>query len=292
MPRGARTDTRADTAAAVLCVALSLILLILPASPRDNVAGIVRGNLVGPLVALQQRAALVRRSFVTNDSIARITDSIVTRSMRLDALDAENERLRALLGLGRALRWGFIPAEALVGRGMGDEFTFVLSAGSRTGVERFSAVVGAEGLIGMVTQVDERTSIAISWPHPSFSVSATTMDGGAFGIVSAYQGTGAERYLLEMRGVPFRAQVRPGTPIVSSGLGGVFPRGVLIGTVVEELAGATGWSKSYLIRPAVRPADVTQVMVLLPERNGEGVGGVWMPLRDSAAAADTTPGLR
>jgi hypothetical protein len=73
---------------------------------------------------------------------------------------------------------------------------------------------------------------------------------------------------------------------VSSGQGGVFPRGVLIGTVLEELAGAagaTGWSKAYLIRPAVRPAEVTQVMVLLPERNGEGVTGVWRTPGDSIA---------
>jgi rod shape-determining protein MreC len=288
VPRGARTDTRADTAIAVLCAVLALVLLILPAAPRDAVARVVRGNLVGPLVALQARASLARRSFIANDSIALASDSMLVRSIRLDATEAENARLRALLGLGRALRWGFIPAEALVGRGMGDEFTFVLSAGRRDGVERFSAVVGAEGLIGVVTQVDERTSIAMSWPHPSFSVSATTADAGAFGIVTAHQGSGAERYLLEMRGVQFRAQVRPGTRIMSSGLGGVFPRGVLIGTVLEELPGSTGWSKSYLVRPAVRPAEVSQVLILLPERNAEGVEGTWVPSRDSVAA-DSTP---
>lgn len=284
MPRGARTDTRADTATAVLCAVLALALLILPDARRDGVARVVRGNLVGPLVALQARASLARRSFMANDSIALATDSLVARSMRVEAVEAENARLRALLGLGRALRWGFIPAEALVGRGMGDEFTFVLSAGRRDGVERFSAVVGAEGLIGVVTEVDEHTSIAMSWPHPSFSVSATTPDGGAFGIVTAHQGRGAERYLLELRGVQFRAQVRPGTQVVSSGVGGVFPRGVLVGTVLEELPGSTGWSKSYLVRPAVRPADVSQVMILLPERNAEGVEGTWAPRRDSTAA--------
>lgn len=276
-----------DTAVAVLCATLALVLLILPAAPRDRVAGAVRGNLTGPLVGLQQRASLARRAILDNDSIARTVDSVVLRSLRLDALEAENERLRALLGLGRALRWGFIPAEAIVGRGMGDEHTFVLSAGRRDGVERLSAVVGADGLIGVVTQVDEHTSIAMSWPHPSFSVSATTPDGGAFGIVTAHEGRGAERYLLEMRGVPFRAVVRPGTPIVSSGLGGVFPRGVLIGTVLEELAGGAGWSKSYLVRPAVRPADVTQVVILLPERNAEGVESVWAPGRDSTVRDST-----
>lgn len=291
MPRGARTDTRADVAVAVACVVLALVLLILPATPRDRVAGVVRGNLVGPLVAMQHRASLARRSFANNDSIARTADSVVMRSQRLDALEAENARLRSLLGLGRALRWGFIPAEAIVGRGMGDDHSFMLTAGSRAGVERFSAVVAADGLVGMVTQVDERTSVAISWPHPDFRVSATTADGGAFGIVSAHLGSGAERYLLELHGVPFRAELAPGTPIVSSGLGGVFPRGVFIGTVLEEMGTTTGWSRSYLVRPAVRPAEVTQVMVLQPERNAEGVASVWSaansPTRRVIAAGDS-----
>lgn len=277
MPRGARADSRADTAIAIGCVVLSLILLVLPESPRDRVAGLVRGNLVGPLATLQQRASLARRSFLTNDSLSQIADSVVRRSQQLDAVTIENERLRSLLGLGRALRWGFIPAEALVGRGMGDDFTFVLSAGAGAGVERFSAVVAAEGLVGMVTHVDPRTSVAITWPHPEFRVSATSADGLAFGIVAAHRGEGAERYLLEIRGVPVRAQLRTGMPVVSSGLGGVFPRGVLIGTVMEEIGESTGWSRSYLIRPAVRPSEVTQVMILLPERNAEGVESVWRP---------------
>lgn len=283
MPRGARADSRADTAIAILCVVLSLILLVLPPAPRDTVAGLVRGNLVGPLAMMQQRASLARRSFLTNDSIAQLSDSILQRSQQLDELTAENDRLRDLLGLGRALRWGFIPAEALVGRGMGDDFTFVLSAGERAGVEPFSAVVAADGLVGMVTQVDPTTSIAITWPHPDFRVSATSEAGDAFGIVSAHQGEGAERYLLELHGVPYRATLDSGTAIVSSGLGGVFPRGVLIGSVVSEIGESTGWSRSYLVRPAVRPTDVTQVMILLPERNAEGVESVWRATTEAMA---------
>jgi rod shape-determining protein MreC len=277
VPRGSRTDSRADTVVAVACVVLALTLLILPASPRERVAGAIRGNLVGPLAVLQQCAALARRAFVTNDSVVHVVDSLILRSQRLDALAAENDQLRRALALGRALRWGFVPAEALVGRGVGDEHTVVLSAGSQAGVERLSAVVSADGVVGIVSHVDPRTSVAITWPHPDFRVSATSADGAAFGIVSAHQGSGADRYLLELHGVPFRAKLRDGTPIVTSGLGGVFPRGVLIGTTIQELEVATGWSRSYLVRPAVRPADATQVMILHAERNAEGVESVWAP---------------
>jgi len=297
VPRGGRVDTRADTVIAVSCVLLSILLLILPPVPRDRVAAVVRGNLIGPLAALQERAAISRRAFVLNDSLRRVADSVVTRSQRLDAVIAENDRFRELLGLGRALRWGFVPAEALVGRGMGEEHTMLLSAGRAQGVERLSAVVTAEGLVGMIEQVDELTSVAIVWPHPDFRVSATTPDGSAFGIVSAHQGVGADRYLLELHGVPFRSTLRVGTPIVSSGLGGVYPRGVLIGTVVRDLRTGSGFARSYLVRPAVRPADVTAVMVVSPERGAQGVESVWMPqaefqMRRLRAAADSLDAAR
>ena len=290
MPRGARTDSRTDTVIAVACVLAALLLLILPAAVRDRSAGVIRGTVVAPLAALQQRASLARRAFVEHDSLVQIADSIVRRSQRLDEVTAENARLRGLLSLGRALRWGFVPAEALVGRGMGDDHTLVLSAGARAGVERLSAVVAPDGLVGMVEQVDAKTSIAITWPHPDFRVSATSADGAAFGIVTAHQAAGAEGYLLELRGVPFRAQLRAGTPIISSGLGGIYPRGIMIGTVMEELRSTAGWARTYLLRPAVRPSDITAVMILSPERNADGVASVWSPAIDALTHKVVTAG--
>lgn len=282
MPRGARTDSRSDLLLAAACALASLILLILPAGPRERTASAIRGTVVAPLVTMQQRAGLARRAFVSHDSLVRIADSVVRRSQRLDEMEAENVRLRDLLGLGRALRWGFVPAEALVGRGMGDDHTLLLSAGERAGIERLSGVVSADGLVGMVQAVEATTSVAITWPHPDFRVSATSLDGSAFGIVSAHRGAGVEGFLLELRGVPFRQSLKAGAIIVSSGVGGIYPRGIPIGTVLEELDTATGWERTYLLKPAVRPADVTSVLVLSPERNAQGVESVWRPGRDSA----------
>jgi len=281
VPRGARTDSRADTVIAVACVLAALTLLVLPAAPRDRAAGMIRGTVVAPLVTMQQRASLARRAFTANDSLVRIADSVVRRSQQLDEVSAENARLRALLRLGESVRWSFVPAEALVGRGPGDEYTLLLSAGARAGVQRLSAVVAAEGLVGMVQQVDPNSSVAIVWPNPELRVSATSADGTAFGIVTAHQGPGAEGYLLEMRGVSFRSNLKVGSTVVSSGLGGVFPRGIPVGTVIEELKGTAGWERSYLLRPAVRPPDVTSVLVLAPG-NGAGMDSVWRAAPDSA----------
>lgn len=281
MPRGARADSGVDTAVAVACVLVALVLLILPPEPRGRVAGVIRGNLIAPLAMLQERAVLAGRALTTHDSLQQLNDSIVQRSMRVSALEDENGRLRELLGLGRALEWGYTPAEALDLRSAGDEHTVLLSAGAEQGVERLSAVVTADGVVGVIESVDARTSVAIIWPHPDFRVSAITVDGSAFGIVTSHEGEGAEEWLLELHGVPYRSQLRAGTPVVSSGLGGIFPRGVLIGTVLRELRTGRGWARSYIVRPAVRPSDLTTVMILSPERGAVGVESVWRPKADS-----------
>jgi len=142
----------------------------------------------------------------------------------------------------------------------------------------------------MIERVDARSSVAIVGPHPDFRVSAMSADGSSFGIVYPHLGSGATRFLLELRGVAFRSALRPGTLIVSAGLGGVYPRGIPVGTVLSEINTAEGWARSYLLRPAVRPADATSVMVLQPRRSKEGVATAWQTAVDSALRLGVSAG--
>ena len=281
----ARSFTRRDTILVTACILLSMAAQGLPAPMRDPLAGALRRTVVAPLVALQRDAELTRRAWVTREERAVARDSVLLRSMTLQAVESENARLRRLLGLGRQLRWGFVPAEVLHGGTAGEAYVVTLSAGARAGVRAFSPVVAPDGLVGMVRTVDPSMSSAIIWPHPDFRVSAMAADGSAFGIVAAHLADEPERFLLEMRGVPFRSTLKRGTVVVSSGLGGVYPRGIPIGTVLGELKTSEVWARTYILRPAVLPADVTTVMVLLPQRTQTGVETVWSSGRalDSAA---------
>jgi rod shape-determining protein MreC len=285
VPPAARVFTRRDTVLFISCVVLAFTAMQLPERMRDPFAMMLRRSILAPLVALQSNAEQSRHAWLTRTQRISQRDSIALRAMSLDAALSENERLRKILGLGGALRWGFIPAEVLQGRGIGEEYTVVLSAGSRAGIRPFSPVVAPEGLVGMVKTVDPTMSIAIAWAHPDFRVSAMAADGGAFGIVGAHLGNEPERYLLEMRGVPMRSTLAPGTLIVSSGLGGTFPRGIPVGTVIAEMKTSELWARTYLLRPTVAPADVADVMVLLPARTTAGVLTVWTAgLRTDSAA--------
>ena len=285
MARAIRSNTRVDLIVLTTCIVLALAARALPNTMRDPVATGMRRSFLAPLVLLQERSEKGRQSLLSADAKQTYLDSLSLGSMKAGSLEGENDRLRKLIGLGSRLRWGFVPAEALHGRGVRDETTVILSAGSRAGVSRLSPVIAPEGLVGVVDQVDPTMSHAMLWTHPDFRVSAMSPDGSAFGIAQAHLTGATGGYLLELRGVPFRATLKPGSVIVSSGWGGVWPRGIPVGTVLQEIKTSEGWARTYLLRPAVNPSDVYSVMILRRDRVAKGVDGVWQNLAQVDAAA-------
>jgi rod shape-determining protein MreC len=276
LARAIRSNSRLDLIVLTTCVVLALAARALPNTMRDPMATGMRRTFLAPLVMLQERAERGRQSLLMADTRQAAIDSLALKTMNDSSLEGENDRLRKIIGLGSRLRWGFIPTEALHGRGVRDETTVILSAGSRAGVSRLSPVIAPEGLVGVVDQVDPTMSHAMLWTHPDFRVSAMSPDGTAFGIAQAHlTGSATGGYLIELRGVPFRATLKPGALIVSSGWGGVWPRGIPIGTVLEEMKTSEGWARTYLLRPAVNPADVYSVMILRRDRLAKGFDGVW-----------------
>ena len=285
MARSGRNNTRLDLILLAACALLALLARALPASLTTPMASGIRRTVLAPLVMLQERAELSRRALILSKPQAAQRDSVTLRAFTVTSLESENDRLRQLMGLGARLKWGFVPAEALHGRNVRDETTLTLTAGSLAGVARMSPVVAPEGLVGIVENVDPTMSQALFWTHPDFRVSAMTADAGAFGIVQSHLASAASGHLLELRGVPFRTELKPNTLIISSGLGGVWPRGIPIGHVIREIKTAEGWARTYLIRPAVFPADVTSVMILKPERVSKGFDNVWASAAGAEAAA-------
>ena len=298
MARTARYTARVDLAIFGACVLLSLVATVLPANLREPVASTLRRTLVAPLIVLQQRAERWRAAYLSSERIELRRDTLALAASRVPTLENENERLRKLLGLGSKVQWGFIPAEALQGRGRAEDFTVTLSAGSKAGVRERSLVVSPEGVVGVVQTVDPTMSLAILFAHPDFRVSAMSADGSAFGIVQPHVSTTSttqepaflrsERYLLEMRGVPFRATMKPGAVVYSSGLGGIYPKGIPVGVVLAEIRTTEAWARTYLLRPAVNPAELTAVMILTPQRATAGLINLWS---DVGAIDSATKGI-
>ncbi len=147
-----------------------------------------------------------RTALVRHDVEAAERDSVVLRALLVPELEAENDRLRRSLGLGHSLGWGFVPAEALHSRALGEEFTITLTRGAQAGVRPFSPVVAPEGLVGMVETVDPTMSLAIIWAHPDFRASAlrwppTAARSGSSARMEMQFQPRSDTLLLELNGV-------------------------------------------------------------------------------------------
>jgi rod shape-determining protein MreC len=287
----ARSSSRTDAALLVGAIIVALIAVALPGAersadgsttiegPREAVASALRRTIVSPLVALQRGSERWRSAWTSGERQQLVIDSLTMRATRLQALQMENDQLRKLMGLGTRLEWGFVPAEALHSTTPNDGLvtSLTLTAGSTAGVARYSPVVSSDGLVGTIRNADPTMSIAILYTDKDFAASAMSADGNAFGIVYPHPARvgGGDAYMLELRGVPTRVNLKPGTTIYTSGLGGTYPRGITIGSVVQELKTAEVWTRTYLVRPAVTPSRVNSVLILSPQRVTQGTGNIW-----------------
>jgi rod shape-determining protein MreC len=263
-----RYSTRADTAILAVCLVLSLVALALPDALRRPIAGGLRSTVLFPVLAVERQAVTSREQRQDVLALRAARDSLALAAAALPELSSENSQLRALLHLGGRLGFGYVGAEVLHQTGITDGLTLLLSAGQREGVARLAPVVAPGGLVGMVLTADRHTSVAMAWTHPDFRVSAMVEGGRIFGIVASRRGETAGE-VMELRGVPYREALPPGTIVVTSGLGGVFPRGIPVGTVQGVLSESAAWERTYLLKPAVHPAQVSHVMVLFPTRSAD-----------------------
>ncbi|PYO14882.1 MAG: hypothetical protein DMD31_07040 [Gemmatimonadetes bacterium] len=257
-----RYTSRADTLVFIGCLLLSIAAMGLPDRLREPFARALRQSVLAPLLALQQQTERLSASLERYDAVVAQRDSAALAATFLTELRSENQRLRGLLGLGPRLGSGYVPAEVLHQAEPTNALTFLISAGRRQGVKPLAAVVSPEGLVGLVSSVDAQTSVVVTWAHPEFRASAMAADGSVYGIVAPHGTDGPRAWLLKLQGVAYRQLVPDGTVILTSGLGGVLPRGIPIGTVVGVAGEAEGWERTYLVRPAVHPAVATHVMVL------------------------------
>src|SRR5688572_26841301 len=218
--------------------------------------------MLRPFLALQTQIAQRRNRLVDVTVLRAQRDSLAALVAAQASLSEENRQLRAALGLTSRVQDIFIPSNVLEPGLTSAQSTFLLDVGSEDGVRVGSPVITAEGLLGVVWEVEAKRSQAIDWTHRDFRISAMTADGQAYGMVQAQPGDEADGdILLTLGGAPFQVDVRPGQRVVSSGRGGQYPRGIPIGTIIGIEDADTGWRKSYLIQPSVRPEAARHVLV-------------------------------
>ncbi len=190
----------------------------------------------------------------------RLKEELIIARLKVEALkeaERENTRLREALDFSFRLEYYTILAE-VVGRGTPRMPSSILvSVGTDRGVIIGLPVIDESGVIGKVVSVSEKNSLIQLITDPNLKISALDARSRVQGIVSS-AGGGA----LRMENVPVTADVRGGDPIVSSGLGGVFPKGLKIGTISRVVKPQSGLFCGVEIAPSARISTPEEVFIL------------------------------
>lgn len=279
---GGEARARGQGVATALVVALGVFLIYLPAEHQRRLAAAVRATALRPFLAVQRELAQARVRAAELERLRAQVDSLVVLLRAQAPLKEENERLRALLGLRERTGPEFRAAEVVRPGVPGSENVFLVDVGSADGIAPGAPVITVEGLVGVIREVGARVSVGMDWGHPDFRASAMTADGSVYGIVEPRRGRFREDDQLVLMGTAFHTDLEPGTLVVTSGRGGVYPRGIPIGTVFALADAEAGWRKSYWLQAAVRPGSVTHALVGV-RPGGGGEPGASTPVAGRAA---------
>ncbi|PYJ33734.1 MAG: rod shape-determining protein MreC, partial [Verrucomicrobia bacterium] len=136
--------------------------------------------------------------------------------------------------------------------------------GRRDGIETDMPVVTDEGLIGKTTSVSDVISVVLLVSDENCRVAASVEGSREQGIVSGQRVTTGLTPLMDLNFLSKQADLKPGQKVYTSGVGGVFPSGLLIGVVksyrVRELDGQAQ------LTPAVDLSHLEDVFVVTGRR--------------------------
>jgi rod shape-determining protein MreC len=199
-----------------------------------------------------------------NDQLRERVIELERQNAELTEIAVANERLRGFLSFTKKIPKPTLPAE-LIGEDASSWFrTITINKGKIDGVDRGMVVVAAGGLVGHVTNTSRDVSKVLLITDYNSSVDAICQKSRARGIVQGKKGD-----LCDLNYVARREDVSLGERVITSGLGGRFPKGLIVGTVSRVEKKAYGVFQKVEITPAVDFRKLEEVFVILD--TGESV---------------------
>lgn len=177
---------------------------------------------------------------------------------RLTELETENRHLRALLDLRQALGLKAIAARVIGSDATGLSRTVILGQGADSGIKPGMAVLSNEGVVGKIIAVSASSSRVLLIDDHNAALDAFDQRTRARGIVAGVVDDG-----ITMKYVPRTADIKEGDLVVTSGLDGTFPGGLLIGQVGRVERKGPGLFLELAVTPAVDFRRLEQVLVVI-----------------------------
>ena len=254
------------------------ILVITVLLSGFTVASLLSNNRSGPVHNVV--SALIRPVQISVTSIGDFTKRLFSGISENDALREENDRLReevakleaeirdlehhadeneamrALMGIiGSDIEYSLQMGNIISHTGHTWSRVLTADVGTSDGISVYDAVITAEGLVGFVSSVDLTSCRITTLVDSAMSCSALLSRSGYTGVAEGHVNLMSSG-LLQLTLLPGDAEVSVGETVVTSGLGGIYPKGLVVGTVESTSLADNGKSRTAILRPKV---DITEI---------------------------------
>ncbi len=260
----------------IILLAVVLLLVARACGPQDKLStaeGTARsaaspltavGKFFGNFFDFSTKNELQKELDSTNKELAKLK----AESSMAQEVSSENERLRKLLDLqaSNSESWNMVAA-SVCGREIDNWYErLLIDKGSADGIKENMAVVNQDGLVGRTVNVTAHTSEVLLIIDAMGSLGGMLQESHIPGVL---EGIGGGKGLLTMSNLPFDANIQLNDVVVTSGEGGIFPAGLLVGSVVKVGNSIDGLSRQAVIEPFCDFNSIEEVLVMIPVEKKE-----------------------
>ncbi len=255
-------------------VTLLLLTIFLSPAPATARLKLAIGSLFLPLFGLTGSAhhlankaeeALTPRSELVkqNEMLLAENQRLRVQALQTDELFRENTRLHDQLSWRQLQRtWNLKPANVIARDPASWWRTVQIDLGSRDGIRTNFTVLNSSGLVGRIAAVGFDRSHVVLLGDADCKVSGLVNETRDMGIVGA--GGPFDSSLTTMSHLPKDANLKPGQNVVTSGLGGIFPKGIAIGKIVDSRPVEYGLYTEARLKLAANLSALEEVWVVMP----------------------------
>lgn len=205
----------------------------------------------------------LQNTFQENKQLKTRVDKLASLEAKVQQLEKDNKDLRGVLGEKKTLS-DLKPLPATVIGRNPDRWNeiIIIDKGKINGIKQNMAVMTATGLIGKVKSVNQFSSTVqlLSAMDPKNRISAYVQGvANAYGLVEGYD---ADKKLLLVKRIPYDTKIKKGQTVITSGLGGIFPSGLLIGKIIDVKPDQYGLNQTAYVKPGANFYDIQNVIVI------------------------------
>ena len=253
------------------CLLTAILILIISMAGRKEFTSLHKFGLevIGPVQSAISKASNYaggfRKKYVDLLRVREENEQLRQELLQYKAANIENRealatnaRLQKLLDLKESLPPPTLTAE-IIGKDPSLWFrTFTINRGSSDGVQKGMPVVTVEGVVGQVLTSSPNYSKVLLATDPNSAVDVITQKTRVHGIVK-----GLGRDVFGLNYVLKSAVVKKEDFVLTSGLGGVFPKGLMVGTISEITKSRRGMFQKIEIMPAVDFSQLEHLIIIM-----------------------------